>query len=242
MNPVTPQNPGNYLTPGFTEGYGTFTVAQGSTDTLTTPLAPFSTDTNGDFWTSASSEYLSAFGYTYPEIQDWNQTPSQLAQNVTAQVNTMYSGQIMPSKRSVTVNGRQQVIEWSVALSVSKYEMNGNSFIVRLFVGGVPLDPTTWAVSNSCVGNFPILTPPQLPTGPLPHLKAYEEISLVQALKSVGYDGQDVPSVVDYLTENFEWRVQLVRLPPSPYLILLTEYLIDRWHRSPCGSVPESDC
>lgn len=212
MNPVTPQTPGNYLTSGLSEGYGTFTLAVGTPDTLTTPLEPFSTDTNGDSWTSASSQNLSAFGYTYPEIQDWNQSPTQLAQNVTAQVNTLYSGQTTPSKRSVTVDGHQQVIEWSVALSVSKYEMNGRSFIVRLFVGGVPADPTTWAVSNSCVGSFSVLTAPQIPTGPLLNLKSYDEISLVQALRSIGNDGQDVPSVVDYLTNNFEWRVQLVRL------------------------------
>ena len=88
--------------------------------------------------------------------------------------------------------------------------MNGQRFIVRLFLGNIPADPMTWATSESCVGSFAVLPPPQVPTGSLPNVKAYDEVSLVQALSSVGHDGQDVQTVVEYLTENFEWRVQLV--------------------------------
>ena len=218
------QNPDNFLT-SFPEYYGTYAIAPsapygpGPNDTVNSPLPPFSTNSNGASWTSASAQYLSAFGYTYPEIQDWNQTPAELSSNVTAQVNMMYNPPT-PSKRSVaprsvTADGREQVLEWSVALSVSRFEMDGQRFIVRLFVGAIPEDPTTWATSQSCVGSFAVLPPPQAPIGPMPDIKAYDEVSLVQALMSVGHDGQDVGAVVEYLKGNLEWRVQLVRLLSS---------------------------
>jgi tyrosinase len=215
------QGPNYYLTT-FPEYYGTYAIAPstpygpGPNDTANTPLPPFSTNAQGTFWTSASSQYLSTFGYTYPEIQDWNQTPSQLSSNVTAQVNMMYNPPT-PSKRSlsprsITTDGHEQVLEWSVGLSVSKFEMNGQRFIVRLFVGNIPEDPRTWATSESCAGSFAVLPPPQAPTGPVPDVKAYDEISLMQTLMSVGHDGKDVSAVVGYLKESFEWRVQLVCL------------------------------
>ena len=215
-------NPSNYLT-SYYEYYGTYSIAPsfpygpGMNDTVNSPLPPFSQDTQGTPWTSGSSQYLKTFGYTYPEIQDWNQSPSQLAANVTAQVNMLYS-QSTSSKtkriRSITSDGHEQVLEWSVAISVSRFEFNGQRFIVRLFVGEIPDDPKTWATSKSCVGNFAVLPPPQPPTGPMPDVKAYDEVSLVQALMSVGHDGQDANAVVEYLKENFEWRVQLVSLTP----------------------------
>ncbi|KAG0650056.1 Polyphenol oxidase 1 [Hyphodiscus hymeniophilus] len=226
-------NPNNFLTSSYEYG-GTFTIPPskpygiGPNDTITTLLGPFSTNTNGDQWTSASSQYLSTFGYSYPEIKDWikGQTPAQLAQNVTAQVNMMWSGQSTPSKRSITVNGRQQVIEWSVALSIERFQLNGTSFVVRLFVDNVPADPQTWALSQSCVGSFAVLPQHTVPDGPLADVRAYDEISLVQALRNMGHDGQDVPAVVQYLTQNFQWRVQLMDgtvIPPHRYPSLEVE-------------------
>src|SRR5450756_1550021 len=71
--------PNQYLTP-MSEGPGTFALAPGTLDTQYTPLEPFSSNGRGQFYTSASSWKTSTFGYTYPEIQDWNQTPAQLKQ------------------------------------------------------------------------------------------------------------------------------------------------------------------
>jgi hypothetical protein len=225
MNPVTSQTPHKFLTP-YPELYGTFTLAlsepygPGPYDTLATPLKPWSTDTKGSAWTSQSCEALSTLGYTYPEIQDWSKTPSQLAKSVIAQVNTLYSDQAFPAtpatshkfiKRAMASGSGQQVIEWSVAISVPKFQLGGKRFIVRLFLGNVPSDPNTWATSSSCVGSFAVFPPSQVPAGLLPDTKAYNEISLGAALKGVGNDGQDVQGVVAYLRSSLQWRVQLVR-------------------------------
>ena len=206
-------NPNYFLTP-YPEEAGTFALAvtfyTGLNDNLNTPLEPFSTNSQGTFWTSQTAQHLGTFGYTYPEIQDWNQTPSELAANVTKQVNSLYSGQTdaTPSKRFVTADGREQVIEWSAGIRISRYETNGQRFFVRLFVGDVPADPTTWGMS--CAGSFAVLPPPQPLSGSAPYVTAYDDVSLVTALRSVGNDGQDVHTVVEYLTANFGWRVQLV--------------------------------
>ena len=238
-------NPNNFLTSEIEES-GTFSLppskpyGPGPNDTVTTPLGPFSTDHSGDEWTSAKSEYLAAFGYSYPEIQDWikGQTPAQLARNVTAKVNMMWGGQATPSKRSVTVDGLQQVIEWTVKLSIKKFELGGQSFIVRLFVGEIPDDPLTWGLSQNCAGSFAVLPPQTVPEGPLADVTLYDEISLVRALSNVGYDGQDVLSVVQYLTGNLQWRVQLVCLLLSLWNDCLTDWCVDQWHCYPCGSIP----
>lgn len=86
--------------------------------------------------------------------------------------------------------------------------MNGQRFSVRLFVGDVPADPTTW--STSCVGSFAVLPPPQAFSGSAANVTTYDEVSLMKALSRIGNDGQDVQTVVEYLTASFEWRVQLV--------------------------------
>ena len=227
--------PSDFLTSSY-EYSGTFTLApsrpygRGSNDTITTPLGPFSIDTGGHQWTSAEAQYLSTFGYSYPEIQDWikGQTAAQLAQKVTAEVNKMWGGQSTPSKRSGDIDRRQQVLEWSVSVAMRKFELDGRSFIVRLFVGDVPADPTTWYLSPSCAGSFVVLPPQAVPEGPLADVMAYDDISLVQALRNVGQDGQDVQTVVQYLTQKFQWRVQLVRLLVS-WFIVLTDRLLRRW-------------
>jgi tyrosinase len=127
--------PHQYLAP-MTEGPGTFALPPGTLDTQSTPLEPFSSNGQGKFYNSASSWKTSTFGYTYPEIQDWNQTPAQLKQNVSAIINRMYHPQGTFSKRGAPHVA--QTKEWSVALNVSKYDLQGERFIVRVFLGQAP--------------------------------------------------------------------------------------------------------
>jgi len=123
-----------YLTQ-MPEGQGTFTIPPGTQDTMNTLLEPFSSNGRGQFYTSSTAWKMNTFGYTYPEIQDWNQTPSQLQSNVIAAVNKMYNPQSTPTKRAATPGGLAK--EWSVGLSVSKYDLEGERFIIRVFLGAV---------------------------------------------------------------------------------------------------------
>lgn len=53
-------------------------------------LTPFHADESNDFHTSNTTRSTRAFGYTYPELLDWNIDPSVLAFDVKGHVNTLY--------------------------------------------------------------------------------------------------------------------------------------------------------
>lgn len=55
-------------------------------------LYPFrASDYEDDFWTSASVRSTATFGYTYPEIVDWDVDQQTLQNNVRAAVNNLYN-------------------------------------------------------------------------------------------------------------------------------------------------------
>ncbi len=59
--------------------------------TADSPLRPFfAKDDHATFHTSRSVQAIRTFGYTYPEINDWSQSPSALASSVRAAVNDLY--------------------------------------------------------------------------------------------------------------------------------------------------------
>jgi tyrosinase len=197
-----------YLTQ-MPEGQGTFTIPPGTPDTMNTLLEPFSSNGRGQFYTSSTAWKMNTFGYTYPEIQDWNQTPSQLQSNVIAVVNKMYNPQGTPTKRAATPGGLAK--EWSVGLSVSKYDLEGERFIIRVFLGAVPENPEDWPFSNGCMGSFSVFPPPHSGAGPYPTIIAYDEIDLTKGLSENGLDETDIEAVEKWLTNNLNWRVQKVR-------------------------------
>lgn len=199
--------PNQYLT-SAREGPGTFAIPPGNLDTQSTPLEPFSSNSRGQFYTSASSWKTSTFGYTYPEIQDWNQTPAQLKANVTATVNRMYNPQGTFPKRAATPGS--QTKSWSVALNVSRFDLQGESFTVRVFLGDIPENSEDWPLSSECAGSFTVFPPPHQGNGPYPTLTAYYEIDLTKDLSDNGVDPTDVAAVEKWLEGNLNWVVQKV--------------------------------
>lgn len=61
----------------------TFTISQGSIQGPNSPLTPFHKDTQGDFWTCASSRDTRTFGYVYPDSDG-------TASDVKGWVNALY--------------------------------------------------------------------------------------------------------------------------------------------------------
>ena len=202
-------HPDLYLTPSV-EAYGTFAFAQGIKSDENTPLAPFSINKQGDLYTSASSRSLSVFGYSYPELQYWNQSPQQLRSSVIASVNSLYGPLSQNKKWRKAAGVRLQVTEWSAAVGVSKFGANGQSFIVRLFLGPIPDDPRDWATSLDTIGSFAVLPPPIQPSLPAGNFITYYELSLTKSLNARRLDGQDIGATSEYLKNNLQWRVQLV--------------------------------
>jgi tyrosinase len=200
-------NPTSYVEPS-PEYAGSFTLVPGGTSTVSTPLAPFSTNPQGTLYDSGTAQSLSTFGYTYPEIQDWSFSPQTLQYIVTAKVKAMYSSS--PSaKRDLTAAGAQ-FREWTAGISAKKFAFDGRRYVIRLFLESVPEDPQEWAIKD--IGSFAVLPPPRRMEGTVPDIVAFNEISLMDGLKAKGHDGQDVNATVKYLEDNLLWRVQMVRL------------------------------
>ncbi|MCJ1347034.1 hypothetical protein MMC31_005255, partial [Peltigera leucophlebia] len=82
---------------------GTFTDAPGSIENINTPLTPFHSDRTGTLYNSQTARYTSTFGYTYPEIIDWNVTAAQLSSNVRRNLNALLN----PSGTTTTNTANQ---------------------------------------------------------------------------------------------------------------------------------------
>lgn len=75
----------------MTEPAGTFAIAQGTPENANTPLEPFASSGDSLYYTPNTSRMPNMFGYTYPEIPDWNIPATQLAAQVTAQIYSLYN-------------------------------------------------------------------------------------------------------------------------------------------------------
>ncbi|OWP06274.1 hypothetical protein B2J93_2512 [Marssonina coronariae] len=226
-------NPEAYLTPQLDQS-GTFSLAANNVHTASTPLEPFAADGDRPYFTSSSVRQISTFGYTYPEIQDWNQSPAQLKSNVTAAITTLYGPGGSKIKRragdapSTDLLPGQPTREWSVGIRVSKFDLGGERFIIRLFLGAVPQDAGTWATDPGCVGSSPVFPPPAPAAGPLPQVMAYSEVSLVRALHELGETTHDASVMTAYLKEHLNWRAQkfdgtVVPLEHVPSLVITVQ-------------------
>ncbi|KAH7330221.1 hypothetical protein BKA65DRAFT_404823 [Rhexocercosporidium sp. MPI-PUGE-AT-0058] len=206
-------NPNSYLTPQI-EQSGTYALTPNSLDTLSTPLEPFAPTGAGPYFTSTSARQISTFGYTYPEIQDWLQSPAQLKASVTAAINRLYNpngARINPrtgEMESRTHVPNNQATEWSVGIKVSKFDLDGERFIIRLFLDTVPEDPKDWLMAPSCIGYIPIFPPPHSGGAQYPEVIAYSEVSLVNGLAHLGRDAADIHGVRKFLRRALQWRVQ----------------------------------
>ncbi|KAL3420867.1 hypothetical protein PVAG01_07312 [Phlyctema vagabunda] len=206
--------PAQAMTPTVELG-GTYAIPRGQINTASTPLTPFASDTQRTYFTSTSSKPLSNFGYTYPEINDWSQTPAQLQASVISQVTQLYGAGAVFSKRAPSnphIRAAGNLREWSASIQVHKYALQGKRFIVRCFLGAVPDDASLWATAESFVGMLSVL-PNQAyaGAGPYPEIISYYEISLQDGLARAGFDvGADEKVVEQYLKSNLNWRVQLL--------------------------------
>jgi tyrosinase len=61
-------------------------------------LTPFRYDDDA-FWTAYSARSTRSFGYTFPEIDDWNGSPEDLARRVRGRVNALYNPRRRPTTR-----------------------------------------------------------------------------------------------------------------------------------------------
>lgn len=68
----------------------------------TVALTPFHADTNNTLYTSATARTTRHFGYTYPEVVEWNVSSTQLSSNVRTNLNKLYNPTDSLSTRSLS--------------------------------------------------------------------------------------------------------------------------------------------
>jgi hypothetical protein len=92
-------NPNSWIQP-MTEPAGTFALAYSTPENANTPLEPFASSGGSLYYSPDTSRMPNMFGYTYPEIPNWNIDPTQLAAQVTTQVHNLYNPSNQFKKRA----------------------------------------------------------------------------------------------------------------------------------------------
>ncbi|RKF58319.1 Tyrosinase [Golovinomyces cichoracearum] len=214
-------NPDSYLEPQE-DVFGNFVIPPHSIVDASTNLEPFRNSETGKWWTSTSVRDIKTFSYTYPELQG-NQTGKSLKSSVTAAINRLYNPNSTTLQRwknlkqDGTKNRRQEIKEWSLAMSVFKFDLGGAPFKVLFFMDSVPALTTDWEISDSTIGSVIIFPPPySSAAGPLPQLITYAEIDLDDGLQRHGRDTMNVTDVIEFLQNQLEWRIQKMDGSPVP--------------------------
>jgi tyrosinase len=161
-------------------------------------------------YTSDTARYLKNWGYTYPEISDWNQTEAQLSATVTAKVNALYnpSGASSRHKRHPRDMSSTKQSEWFVKMQVAKPDLR-NSSVIFIFLGDPPAETSTWKGAGNLAGSLFVSVPPNYLMGDNKRY-TYGEVPLKEALAKASLPDPSEATVVAYLKEYLEWRIQRV--------------------------------
>ena len=110
----------------FTGSYRTssamYGTARGTSYTADYPLKPFY-QTDSVVWTSANSADTRNLGYTYPEVQDWKMSASDLQRSVVAAVNNLYGTTATRAKRSIESRADDTVLQYMAEISVDREDL-----------------------------------------------------------------------------------------------------------------------
>lgn len=183
--------PDSWITPQAS-GSGTWTITPGTVLDQNSPLTPFYTGDRTTPWTSLGARYTKAFGYSYPEVQDWlPRTPAQLSANVTARVNQLYNPNGILTRRSSSMRTKRATEKvWTVEVNVPNAAV-GEGFTVDLSVGEI-------AIGKLVVVSAP--TQAELDAGA--KKTTFGEYSLTPGLGGVAED-----DIAEFLKTNLKWGV-----------------------------------
>ena len=168
------------------------------------PLKPFYS-TNTTFYTSRTASDIKAFGYTYPEINDWSRTPEELASFVTSRVNDLYGRGTdgSPAKSAPSLA--------KVATTTSSKQLVSYSAEIRVERSNVPLPCTIDLVlGDHVLGTVALLGMPMSGV-------SYGTVPLADALARLNLGGMKEDTLMPYLQRHMEVRVRKVRFSRPPF-------------------------
>jgi len=125
-------------------------------------------------FTSDGVRSTRTFGYTYPELVDWDISPDELAANVRNEINRLYNIGTSNVQRQRTVNSRRSAditvsfshitfdmakewgvnnleMQWSIQLRLDRFAYN-KTFAIHFFMGVPPKDARSWPTAPNLVG------------------------------------------------------------------------------------------
>lgn len=189
-------------------------------------------------FTSEAVRSTKSFGYSYPELLDWEMSSTQLAARVRSAVNSLYnpisnttvahtrrtlqprSANLADSFGDVTLDmARRMNInnldrQWSVAVLVDRFALE-MSFSIDFFIGEGPEDVSSWATAKNLVGTYGQFSPANAtvlhPDG-YPAGQVQGEISMTHTL-AAGVLRGIIPdlsprSVVPLLHKGLNWKAR----------------------------------
>ena len=197
-------NPDSYVIP-LKNDAGTYAEAPGTVEDVNTPLLPFRTSST--FHTSVTVRDTKSFGYSYPEIVDWNVSAAQLAANVRTAVNRLYqrsTGKSIARRASNISGGSVTRRDWFI--NFQGVRQASTPFVVNFFLGEPPVVAKDWAMADNLIVSQVVLpdssgdevAPPAMAQIPLSR-------SLETAQQSGKLNGTDINSIKAYLKTNLNW-------------------------------------
>lgn len=229
-------NPESYVVPTVNV-LGTYAQPRGSVESADSNLLPFHFDNGTEFWTSNSVRSTRVFGYTYPEVADWNVTQATLANNVRTSVNRLYNSAVddSPSKQervvppvnrefsrlkqktphvASTLHNHTRERQWTITVEVQRFASRG-PFFIDFFIGAPPLNPVAWSTAPNLVGShaqFIATNSHLMRQDSLPNAISHGEVSLTRHLttgiRSGALVGLEPDSVIPFLTRSLKWRAR----------------------------------
>ena len=176
------------------------------------------------------------FGYSYPEIQDWNNTAANLAAQVASYINALYNFNIAPSPQdqaSTSVSRSQDAaesfgrisieevkslrvnnlaVQWSIRVQVPRAAYPG-SFAIDFFMGHPPESKSAWSTAPNLIGSFVNLASP--PVGKSHAVVSaagsiHGGVSLTHIIAAGTARGvikdPSIHGITSVLTEHLNWR------------------------------------
>jgi tyrosinase len=165
-------------------------TAAGSSYTSTTGLKPFYKSDLKNFWSSNTARSTRTFGYTYPELQDWTMSSSELQRSVISTVNKLYGSSSLTANNNLAARQENIVTQYEAKISVNREDLQLPCKI-NMYLG------------DDLAGTFTVLSMPA--TGP-----SFGLIPLQAPLQNLASDVVEDPvnSVVGFLKKAL--RVEMV--------------------------------
>lgn len=181
------------------ESHGFFSSPEGNV-TADSPLKPFY---NADlsFHTSRTAAQTKTFGYTYPEINDWNKSPEELRTYVINRVNVLYGkGSKYSPKQSVPkqsrARGRRREATTSSIIYTAEIRVNRSQLPLPCLIDVL--------LENHTLGTMALLAMPTTGT-------AYSSIQLQNSLEKLSVKKMPEDTLVPYLQKNLKLQIRKVR-------------------------------